>query len=293
MLKDYELRITLPNSETHEMVNEFLLHLQLSNRSEGTICVYRCFYEKFFANFRESYKEITSEQIIKWIKVNVKNQKETTINLKMSILSSFYKFCIAEGYMEKSPMKSRWKPKLPVALPKYLGKKDISKMVQQAEKNTVRNRLIIELFLSSGCRVAELVSIKREDMDEENRSISIVGKGKKRRFIHYSEKCALLFEQYFKGFPIEKGPIFRKKSGKQLTTRTIQYVLAKVGKEIDLNESLHPHRLRHTFATELLTKGADLGFIAGELGHSDTNTTLIYARLPNYELQKMYRKYMG
>lgn len=293
MEKYWELTVELPNYETHEVINEFLLSLKLANRSPSTVKLYRCFYEKFFTELNKSYKKLTSEEILAWFHEYQKNVKEATLLLKMSVLSSFYKFCVEEEYLGQSPMKSRWFPRLPKSLPKYLEKKEIAKMRQQTEKNSLRNQLIVEFLLTSGCRVAEAVALNREDINIENRTANVLGKGRKIRKIHFSEKCAILFERYFEEVPGPIEALFVQSTRKRIGVRVIQIIMNTIGKEIKLQGSLHPHRLRHTFATELVTKGAELSFISEELGHSSIETTQIYARIPNAELITMYRKYMG
>lgn len=291
--KYWKLRIDLPNKRNQEVVNDYLLSLKLVNRSKGTIIVYREFLEKFFGNMTESFEFITSDTILHWFLENQGRVKETTRRLRFSILSSFYTFCLAEEYIELSPIKSRWFPRLPQSLPKYMEKEDISKTRCHSEKTPLRNQAIFEFMLTSGCRVSEVTKLNIEDVDLEKRTAKVVGKGKKIREIHFSEKCAILLERYLETHPNKTGAFFVTSTGKRLGTRIIQKNVKKLGQDLKLSNNLHPHRLRHTFATELLSKGAELSFISEELGHTNVSTTQIYARLPKREIIALYRKYMG
>lgn len=113
--------------------------------------------------------------------------------------------------------------------------------------------------------------------------------------VHFSEKCAILLERYLETRlnVDDSSPLFINKVENRIDIRSYFTIIAEIGKSAGLSSNLHPHRFRHTFATELLTKGADLSFISEELGHSDLKTTQIYARVPNQSIVAQYRKFMG
>lgn len=154
---------------------------------------------------------------------------------------------------------------------------------------------MFEFLLSSGCRIGEVNKIDQENIDLENRTAIVLGKGKKFRQVHFSVKCALLLERYLEFRKDNEPALFVTLTGghHRLARDTMRKIIGKMGKEAGLVGSLHPHRLRHTFATELLAKGAELSFISDELGHSNLMTTQIYARLPKREIISMYRRFMG
>lgn len=289
----WELTKPLSNAANHEMISEFLLSLKLANRSQGTIYQYRYFLDKFFSEREEPFHSLSSETIREWFVKHEGESKEATIKFRLSILSSFYHFCVTEEHMEQSPIKSRWFPRLAKPVPKYLGKEEVAITRHQSESSTLRDQVLLEFMLTSGCRVAEVSGLNREDVDIENRTARVTGKGKKIRHVHFTDKCALLMEQYLDTTQNQSQAIFISEKGERLGTRRIQQILQEMGEDAGLSVRLHPHRLRHTFATDLLSKGADLGFIGDELGHSDISTTQIYARLPQNEIVSMYRKFMG
>lgn len=196
-----------------------------------------------------------------------------------------------EEYLERSPIKNRWYPRLPEPIPKYLGKRDIAITRQHSEKMSLRNQVLVEFLFTSGCLVGEVHRLNKADVDLEKRIARVVGKGRKIRDMHFSEKCAILMERYFDNHHSEA--LFIKSSGERLSISGMQCVIKKLKKEAHLPSSLHPHRFRHTFATELLSKGAELSFISDELGHANLQTTQIYARLSKSEIIALYRKYMG
>jgi site-specific recombinase XerD len=295
MEKYWELTKSLPNKDNQEIVGDFLLNLKLSNRSDITIIKYRLFLERFFGDMEESFSSLTPDQILGWFQTNISHLKEKSYKNYLSRISSFYNFCVQESLIERSPIKRRWFPRLPKPVPKSLEKGEIAKVRQESERNPLRNQAIVEFMLTSGCRVGEVHRLNLKDVDLENRSARVVGKGKKIRHVHFSDKCAVLLERYIETRQEkESTPLFvTLRTESRLGISMIQRIMNKIGEQAGLAKKLHPHRLRHTFATELLAKGAELSFIGDELGHADLSTTQIYARLPNQVIVSQYRKFMG
>lgn len=294
MDKYWELTKALPSKENEKVVNEFLLHLKLANRSKLTIIDYRRYLERFFGDKEKSFSSLTSNEIISWLHIHEQHLIPSSFGRKLSILSSFYKFCIQEELIERTPMKKRWFPRLPKPVPKYLEKEEVAKVRHESEKTSLRDQVLVEFMLTTGCRVREVYQLNLEDIDLENRAVRVMGKGKKIRYVHFTDKCAVLLERYIKMRESTPDPaLFISRRGTRLSIRGIQRVMTAIGKNVGLSSSLYPHRLRHTFATDLLAKGAELSFIGDELGHANLGTTQVYARLPKKEIITQYRKYMG
>lgn len=296
MDKYWALTKTLPNQENQIAVGNFLLSLKLSNRSERTILGYRRFLEWFFGDMEDSFSSLPSDKILQWFQANRGQVKDSTYRQRLDVLSSFYNFCVEESLVERSPIKRRWFPRLPKPVPKYLDKGDIAKVRNESEQTSLRNQAILEFMLATGCRVGEVHKLNIEDVDFENRIARVVGKGSKIRHVHFTEKSAVLLERYLEfRQDKESSALFltERRKATRLGIWGISKVISKLGENAGLASRLHPHRLRHTFATELLAKGAELSFISTELGHADLETTLIYARLPQQEIVAQYRKFMG
>lgn len=295
MEKYWELTKSLPNKENEKVVNEFLLHLKLANRSQLTIVHYRRYLERFFGDKEDSFSSLASEQILAWLQTHESHFKASTYRKNLDILSSFYNFCLQESLIDRSPIKRRWFPRIPKPVPKYIEKEDIAKVRQESERISLRNQALVEFMLTSGCRVGEVYKLNLEDVDLENRTARVRGKGKKIRHVHFTDKCAVLLERYLETRQDKpSSPLFvTYRKGTRLSVRMMQEILYKIGEKANLSTKLYPHRLRHTFATELLAKGAELSFISDELGHADLGTTQIYARLPKKEIISQYRKFMG
>ncbi|WP_404356445.1 tyrosine-type recombinase/integrase [Cytobacillus firmus] len=295
MTNYWELTKTFPNAENQEVIGEYLLNLKLENCTERTILAYRWNLERFFRDKEEAYYALSSEKILASLQKYGAHVKETTYLKALEVLSAFYKFCVKESLMERNPIKKRWFPRVPKPVPKYLGKNDIAKLRQGVEKFSIRNQVLVEFMLTSGCRVGEVHLLNYEDVDLENRTAQVNGKGHKIRYVHFTEKCAILMNRYLdQGRPSTSSPaLFVNFQGERLGIGMMYKIIRGIGEKAGISTRLHPHRLRHTFATELLAKGAELSFIKEELGHSDLGTTQVYARLPKSEIVALYRKYMG
>jgi integrase/recombinase XerD len=196
--------------------------------------------------------------------------------------------------MENMVIKKRWGPKISQTLPKYLTEEEYARVRLAAESFNVRDRAIILFLFSSGCRRGEICNLLIGDITLEKRTAKVIGKGKKVRYIHFSVECAIVLKEYLQSRHCEENaPLFMNQFGKPLGSSGVLKILNDLGKKAGLNQSLHPHVCRHTFATNMLARGADLAFIADEMGHADLNTTRIYARIPTEDMILAYQNKMG
>lgn len=277
-----------------QILNDYLLSLKLENKAVATIIKYRRLLEQFLRECPTPLENLKPEDIRKWLDVFSIGKKPKTIDLVLATLSSFFNFCLEEEYMECSVMKKRWRIQIPKSLPKYLDEYEYARVKRISEQLPVRDRAIILFLFSSGCRVSEMSKLNIEDVNLEKRTAEVIGKGKKIRHIHFSEECALVLEDYLRTRSGNSNePLFMNKFSQRLLVGGIQQVLKKAGIKAELNQSFHPHCCRHTFATRMLARGADLQFIADEMGHSDLNTTRVYARIPTEDMILKYQNIMG
>lgn len=281
-------------ASSKQILNEYLLSLKLENKAMATIIKYRRILEKFLSECTTPLEKLTSDDVRKLLDKFSIDKKEKTIDLFLSALSSFFLFCLAEEHMEHMVIKKRWRPKIPQTLPKYLTEQEYSRIKLAAEALTLRDRSLILFLFSSGCRSSEVSLLNIQDVNIENRTAEVKGKGKKIRYVHFSVECALILKEYLKtrSGKMEE-PVFMNKFGKRLTKSGIYRITTNLGKQAGLLQSLHPHCCRHTFATHMLARGADLEFIADEMGHANLNTTRVYARIPTEDMILAYQNKMG
>ncbi|HHW40233.1 MAG TPA: tyrosine-type recombinase/integrase [Syntrophomonadaceae bacterium] len=283
------------NPETKSILDEYLADMKLNNKSQKTIYQYQRYLMRFFSECQKPITDITYDDVYSFIKKYhpEKLYKPRSINTYISILTSFFNYCVGEEYIETIPIKRRWRHKTPKSIPKHLSPIEVAKVKLQTEKRSIRDRAIIALMFSSGIRRNELHLLNFENIDLENRTAVVHGKGNKNRIIHFSEETALFLQELIKYHPQTEKALFLNKYNKRLSDRYIYELTKQIEKNANLTRPFSPHICRHTFATTLVKRGANIKFVADELGHVNINTTQIYAKLPDEEVMAVYKKIMG
>ena len=220
-----------------------------------------------------------------------------SIARKISSIRGFYQYLQSEGIIKNNYFREISSPKRNESLPKYVKTSDIEKMFLCFDKETAlgqRNALILEMLYATGVRIGELVNIKINDINMYDRTIKILGKGRKERIVVYGSYCEDAIELYINDGRRElaKGRIneylFLNKNGGRLSDRYIRKIIDDIVRKCEIDYHVSPHTLRHTFATDMLNCGADLMTVKELLGHSSINTTGIYTHVSNEQLKKVY-----
>ncbi len=230
--------------------------------------------------------EETIQQFIYAVSKEVNPRSQARI---ISGLKSFFSYLIFEDYRSDNPMELIETPKTGRKLPDTLSIKEIDALISVVDLSTnegERNRAILETLYGCGLRVSELVSLKISDLFFDEGFIKITGKGNKQRFVpigNLTQKYILLYKETSRNhIDTKKGfedTLFLNRRGRQLTRAMIFTIIKDLATKIDLNKSISPHTLRHSFATHLLENGADLRSIQLMLGHESITTTEIYVHL--------------
>ena len=280
-------------------IKEYFLKsiLDQKNYSKKTIENYNRDLNKFF-KFLNDYKikdikKITKETVrLYFLKQKNNNISNRTLGRYYSSLNSFFLYSIEHEYIGVNPLKFIDYPKYTKKIPEYIYDYQLEKLLNEKTSENVeielRNKLIIHLLLDTGVRVSQLVNIKVRDIDVEERIIKVFGKGSKERFVFFTSKTKELLINYFikrKEKAITDNLLINYK-GEKLTERSVQKIIKLVGEKIGLD--IHPHLLRHTFATDLLNKGADIRMIQELLGHENLDTTQIYTHVSNSRVKEVY-----
>ncbi len=275
---------------------EFLNYIKNEkNYSKLTIKSYKEDLEEFL--FVTKLKDIyyASEIDIKKYYKYLYNKNNSTISRKISTLKSYYKFlCKNSNY---SNIMTKFKlPKKKKSLPTFLNYKDLEELISASSEGDFgeRNRLIIEMFYATGVRVSELVNIKLSDIDFSEKTIRIHGKGNKERFVFYGEYCEEALNLYINNLRrklVDKNNnefLFLNKYGGKISDRSIRNIINTIIKETSIKMNIHPHTLRHTFATHLLSQGIDLKSVQFLLGHENLSSTEIYTHVTDEMLRNVY-----
>ncbi len=285
------------------LVEQFIAYLQAEKRfSVLTVEAYRRDMEQFVAYLKSEYETDDLTQVkTTMVKSYIVKMKEDglanrSINRKISTLRTFYKYCLRENLITKSPMTGIKALKQPKALVKFVTETDINKVSfgEGEDFATCRDRLLFELLYQTGMRQAELRGLKDGDVDKISMQIKIHGKRNKDRFVPLSSQMIKLIVQY----QALRDATFTEKAERLLLNdrggeMTPSFVYNKVHHLLDGVTSLKqksPHVLRHTFATHLLDEGASLVAIQKLLGHQDLATTQIYAHNTIEQLKKIHKQ---
>jgi tyrosine recombinase XerC len=227
-----------------------------------------------------------------------KRLTKTSAARKLAAIRSFFDFCVRRKWIGSNPARAIVTPRLDRRIPAFLSEEDIGKLLAAPSPDDalgLRDRAILEIFYAAGIRVSELVGIDLEDISQEERMIRIRGKGKKERIVPFGRKAAGSLEDYLRvrrEFPLKLGTsaLFVNARGGRLTARSVQRLVQKYFQRAALRLKISPHALRHSFATHLLNRGADLRVIQEFLGHESLATTQRYTHLDVQRLLEVYRK---
>ncbi len=204
-----------------------------------------------------------------------------SIARRIAACRSFWRYLISQGQADDNPWEFLTLPKLPQRLPKVLNSTTMQNTLNAL--TDPRDRAMFELLYGAGLRVSELVGLNIENINMKDGEILVLGKGNKERIALFGARAREALETYLSNHP-ESGPVFLNSRGDRLTVRTVQRHLKT------LNLDATPHMLRHSFATDLYSGGADLRSIQELLGHKSLSTTQIYTHLSGEQVQKTYRK---
>lgn len=285
-------------------VNDYLDYLQYEkNYSKYTILNYKDDIEEFI-DYIESegleFKDIVYSDIrfyLMYLKDN-KHDDNSSIDRKLSSLRGFYKYLANNNIVQTNVFSLVNGVKKAKKLPRFFEYNELEELFNACNLDNAlgqRDRLILEMLYATGVRVGELVNVKIEDIDESSRTILILGKGNKERYVTYGDYCSEILDLYLKeGYAklnINNSPyLFLNSKGGRISDRGIRYILDQIIKKTSIKKNISPHMIRHSFATHLLNAGADLLSVQKLLGHESIKATQIYTHVTTDRLKEVYFK---
>ena len=270
------------------------------NYSEKTIENYELDiikYEQFLNVNNLDYTKINYLNITDYlIYLNKLDLKSSSIARNLSALRSYYNYLLKKNIVNTNIFKLVSSPKREKKLPNYLQYNEFESILNSCGNDNlgIRNRAIVELLLASGLRVSELVNIKLSDLDFNEKSIRVIGKGKKERIVYFGDYALKSLNEYLEGSReyLLKGKnndyLFVNYLGDRITTRGITDILDRLLELTAIEKKVSPHTFRHSFATMLLNEGANTKVVQELLGHASMKTTSIYTHLSNDKLRMEY-----
>jgi integrase/recombinase XerC len=290
----------------HPIIQPFINYLKFEKRySQHTIISYQTDLISFFDYILLQYGDIQLNSLShiyvrSWL-ASLKDDGLTarSINRKISSLKSFFKYNLKRGVVNQSPMGKVIAPKNQKRLPEFIKEKDIKTLIQHVEFSDdwpgKTGKQLIILFYNTGLRLSELINLKRNQVNFENHSIKVLGKGNKERIIPISSDLKNSLLSYIldsdKEFPnFEKEFLLHNEKGRQLSARKVYSIVTRYLSLVTTAEKRSPHVLRHSFATHLMNNGADLNAVKELLGHSSLAATQVYTHNTIEKLKEIYKK---
>ncbi|MFC1624060.1 tyrosine recombinase XerC [Candidatus Omnitrophota bacterium] len=281
-------------------IQKFITYLKIEkNASQHTLINYQIDLKEFNNSVKKKALEDIKHVDVRLFlaRMKEKNFSKRTVARKMACLRSFFKFLCREGYMKSNPASGLKTPKLEKKLPLFLDIDQVARLIESphlSDAYGLRDRAILEALYSSGIRVGELVGLDKGDVDFIAGVLKVRGKGKKERLAPIGDRAVRAIRNYLEKINAlnikEKKAVFVNKSGRRMSDRAVRRIVEKYIRKTALNEKISPHSLRHSFATHLLDRGADLRSVQELLGHANLSTTQVYTHVTTERLKAIYDK---
>ncbi|WAA13905.1 tyrosine recombinase XerC [Fervidibacillus halotolerans] len=288
------------------LLQKFIEYLQIEkNYSQYTIGAYKHDVQDFFMFMNE--QEIHNLQLVTYqdarlylTKLYGQRYAKKSVTRKISVLRSFYKFLMRESYVKSNPFAQVTLPKLEKRLPEFFYEQELEFLFHSIDTSDPvgkRDLALLELMYATGIRVAECAGIRLSDVDEQLSVLLVTGKGKKQRYIPFGSMARKALQDYLQNgrqklMKKHNHPfLFVNQRGTPLTVRGIQYIFQRIIDQAGENYHVHPHMIRHSFATHLLNNGADLRTVQELLGHSHLSSTQVYTHVTKERLKKVYSQH--
>ncbi|MEG0051202.1 MAG: tyrosine-type recombinase/integrase [Terrisporobacter sp.] len=293
VLYNYEVTSKVTSLVTSDIRQKAQLYLsckKLEGLSHNTLYNYSLELSKFDSFFNKPVSTINSMDIRMYMASITECRSEATVNTKMVPIRDFFQWMQNEEYIIANPTKKIKTVKEPHRERTPLTNEQVEVIREGLEDR--RDKAIFEFLLNTGCRVGELVNIKINEIDWEKMSLLVIGKGNKQRRIFFNERTKIALKKYLQYRNGTSKYLFcgLRQPYKNVSTRGMQVVINKIEKNTRVGVNLHPHLFRHTFATRALSSGMPLEVVQALLGHESIDTTQIYAKVKEVNIEYMYRR---
>jgi len=282
------------------LADKFLKYLSVErNASPRTLKAYAQALAQCSAELKTPWKKCTADQFRDYLfSLMKRNQARPYVRLQFSALRSFYRFLVSREKLRNDPIREVQLPKLEKKLPLVLTRQQVGELLDAPLKipkqraapawMPLRDAAILELFYSSGLRLSELASLNVPDLDPYTEWVRIFGKGSKERICPVGWPAIEAISKYRAAANVHTGKLFINKSRRGMSPRSVWLILKRYLRHTSIPISISPHKLRHSFATHMLDRGADLRSVQTLLGHASLSTTQIYTHVTVERLKKAY-----
>ena len=294
IIKTDELKHQEELDENKNMIDSFISSKQVEGCSERTIKYYKEIIEKFANSFDKSIKQISTNEIRNYLS-NYKDNSScgsTTIDNIRRVLSSFFSWLEDEDYIIKSPVRRIHKIKTTVVVKEVLTDENLERLRDECEN--IRDLSLIELLISTGMRVGELVNLNINSLNFEDRSCIVLGKGNKEREVYFDAKTKLHLKEYISKRNDSNDALFvsMREPHQRLSISGIELIIRTLGINSNINK-VHPHKFRRTLATMAIDKGMPVEQVQKLLGHVKIETTMHYALVNQSNVKISHRRFIA
>lgn len=296
VLRNYEVKKMETQLSTEiisfDELDVYIAKLKYCNASSGTIKLYRSCLMEFLVYVRKPVLEITAGDIMAFLDSyeTMHRISARTKDSKRCIISAFMTFLHENGYILRNPARAVSPIKYRATVREALDAKEVIRLRRACGEN-IRDNVILELFLSTGCRVSEVANMRLEDVDLETGVAKVIGKGDKERIVFLNDRVQIYLEEYVAGR--KEGPVIlaERAPHQGIKKNALENVIRRIAAKAGIQRRVFPHLLRHTFATRSLNNGMPLSDVSDILGHASMQTTRIYAKASLSKLHQSFERY--
>ncbi|MBU8567950.1 tyrosine-type recombinase/integrase [Virgibacillus pantothenticus] len=245
--------------------------------------------KRYFGDIRIG--DITTDNLKQYLVEAGEHLKPSSLGHRIRFIRSLFKWTHEEGYILKNPATKLKEPKLGKRIPKFLTKHEIEHLREGC--HTPMENALFEFFYSTGCRIGEVAKINKDDINFTGNSVIVHGKGDKEREVYFNIRCAIWLKRYLEEREDNQPCLFvtERKPIRRMSIDTLRHIVKRISNRAGIKKTIHPHQLRHSFATHMIVNGAPLEVIQSLLGHEKSETTRIYAHLSGKLRHDFYSKY--
>lgn len=293
ILYDYEVQTKCTSLVTSDILQKAKLYVsvkKLEGLSSKTIYNYALFLHHFDEFFHKPCSTVTTMDLRMYLSTISEGKKASTVNGYITCMKNFFGWLQNEEYLMKNPAAKLKPTKTPKLILEGYKAENLEKLRDAC--TTDREKVLFEVIESTACRISEVTNIKVSDINWNEQSILVIGKGNKQRIVYFSTRAKLAMETYIKSRPVDAEYLFisDRKPYLKIKTRAMQLILKGIQKKSGVTERVHAHKFRRTQATTLLNSGMSLQGVQKILGHSSPETSQRYAQLSQENLKNEYRR---
>ena len=275
-----------------EAWEKYYVDKKIEGYSLQTLKTYSLQFKMLLRHFGDvNADEFAIDQLKNYLIEVGENLKPSSLGHKVHFLRSFFKWLHEEGFISFNPALKLKEPKVGKRIPKFLTEMEIEQLRDSCI--TPMERAMFEFFYSTGCRIGEVVILNRADINISGRSVIVKGKGNKEREVYFNIRCSLWLQKYLEEREDCDESLFvtERRPKKRMGIENARHIIKRISIRANINKEIHPHQLRHSYATHMLNNGAPIEVIQSLLGHEKSETTKIYAQLSGKLRQDFYSKY--